>query len=166
MSRADARPKLAVMAGYQLRDRVDLPETTLDRAGWALGAGGLLGGAVWLVLALGSGTATLLALVTAFILGTVFTMLGAASVGVPIWLVLHVKGWRSMRVAALTGAAIGFVLFLFAQTYGFGLFDAPPSDGTTLLYRWASAVGTSLLMAGVAAAIATVMWAIAYRPRG
>lgn len=154
------------MAGYELRDRADLPETTLDRAGLALGAGGLLGGTVWLVLALGSGTASALAVATAFILGTVFTTLGIAAVGVPVWLVLHLGGKRRLGHAAIAGAAIGFGLFLFAQTYGFGLLDAPPSDGSTLLYRWASAVATSLLLAGVAAAIATVMWVIAYRPRG
>lgn len=154
------------MAGYELRDRVDLPETTLDRAGLALGAGGLMGGAVWLVLAWGSGTASALAITTAFILGTVFTTLGIAAVGVPVWLVLHLGKRRRLGHAAIAGAAIGFVVFLFAQTYGFGLFEAPPSDGTTLLYRWASAAATSLLLAGVAAAIATVMWVIAYRPRG
>lgn len=160
-----ARPNLAsVTQEYRLGGR-PLPETTLDRAGWALGAGGLMGGAVWLLLAWGGGTATALAAATAFILGTVFTTLGIAAVGVPLWLVLHVKGWRRMRQAAMAGAAIGFMLFLFGQTYGLALFDAPPSDARSLLYRWISAAATSLLLAGVAAAIAVVMWVVAYRPR-
>ena len=61
------------------------------------------------------------------------------------------------------GAAIGFVLFLSAQTNGFGLAEAPPTDMATTLYRWASAAATSLLLAGVSAVIAVVMWAVAYR---
>ncbi len=140
-----------------------MPETSLDRAGLALCAGGLLGGAFWLMLAWGSGTATVLAMATAFILGTLFTTLGIAAVGVPLWTVLHFRGWRGMVHAAMAGAAIGFILFLFAQTYGFGLFDAPPSDARSLLYRWGSAAATSLMLAAMCAAVAMVMWAVAYR---
>lgn len=151
------------MAGERRYAGAALPETSLDRAGLALGAGGLLGGAVWLMFAWGSGTASALAMATAFILGTLFTTLGIAAVGVPVWMVLHFRGWRGMAHAAAAGAAIGFGLFLFAQTYGFGVFDAPPSDARSLLYRWASAAATSLMLAGVCAVIAVVMWAVAYR---
>ena len=151
------------MAGYRRHAGAALPETSLDRAGLALGAGGLMGGMVWLVLAWGSNTATALAMATAFILGTLFTALGIAAVAVPVWTVLHLNGRRGMGEAATAGAAIGFVLFLFAQTYGFGVFDAPPSDGRSLLYRWISAAATSLMLAGIGAAIAAVMWAVAYR---
>lgn len=139
-----------------------LPETSLDRCGLALAAGALMGGTVWLLLAIG-GAASALAAATALILGTLFTALGIAAVAAPIWLVLHLKGWRRLGHAALAGAAIGFFVSLCAQTYGFGLFDAPPSDGWSLLYRWISAGATSLLLSGVAAAIATVMWVVAYR---
>ena len=43
------------------------------------------------------------------------------------------------------------------------MFDMPVTDSRTLAYRWASAVATSLLLAALAAAIAVVMWRIAYR---
>lgn len=137
-------------------------ETTPDRAGLALAAGGVMGGAVWLIVALGGGAGGLAA-ASAFTLGTVFTALAIAALAGPLWLILHIAGWRQMRHAALLGAAIGFVLFLSAQTNGFGLAEAPPADMATTLYRWASAAATSLLLAGVSAVIAVVMWAVAYR---
>lgn len=137
-------------------------QTSLDRAGHALGVGGALGGGVWAVASL-SGGGNALAAASAFFLGTLFTAIGIGSVAAPLWLVLHLAGWRRMRYAALLGAGIGFTVFLFAQTYGFGLFDAPPSDNRTWLYRWASAATTSLLLALVSAAIGMVMWAVGYR---
>lgn len=138
-------------------------DTSLDRAGWALAAGAGLGGAVWLVLMLGSGTATPLAAVTALALGVVFTAAAIVSLGMPIWLVLHLNGKRAMAHAALLGAAIGFVLCLFALTQGFGLWTVA-DDAATARMRWISAAATSLVFAAVAATIAAAMWAVAYRP--
>lgn len=121
-----------------------------------------MGGAVWCIVAIGGGAGALAA-ISAFILGTLFTAIAIGALAAPLWLVLHIAGWRQMRHAALLGAAIGFTLFLSAQTSGFGLGESPPADMATTLYRWASAVATSLLLAGVSAAIAVVMWAVAYR---
>lgn len=140
-------------------------DTSLDRAGWALAAGAGLGGAVWLVLMLGAGGATLLAAVTALMLGSFFTAAAIVSLGLPLWLVLHLNGRRAMGHAALLGAAIGFVLCLFALTHGFGLW-AVADDAATTWMRWISAAATSAVFAAVAATIAVVMWAVAYRPVG
>ncbi len=139
-------------------------ETTLDRAGLALAAGGLLGGVVVLLLVVAAGQRDALSLAAAWVLGTVFTTLGITAVGGPLWLVLHVAGFRRGCHAALLGAVLAMVIFLAGQTYGLGLFDAPPSDGRTLLFRWISAAATSGLIALVAAGIAVAMWRVAYRP--
>ncbi len=57
----------------------------------------------------------------------------------------------------------GFALFLGGQTYGFGLFAMPPTDSRTLMFRWISAIATSMILAGMSAAIGLVMWRVAYR---
>ncbi|MEG3179568.1 hypothetical protein [Sphingomonas sp. LT1P40] len=139
-------------------------ETTLDRAGLALAAGGLLGGIVVLLLVVAAGQREVLSLGTAWVLGTVFTTLGITAVGAPLWLVLHIAGCRRAWHAGVLGAVLAMVIFLAGQTYGFGLFDAPPSDDRTMLFRWFSALATSGLIALVAAGIAVAMWRVAYRP--
>ncbi|MBA3837339.1 MAG: hypothetical protein C0499_06745 [Zymomonas sp.] len=148
----------------RMSDQANWPEADLSRSGWALAAGGVLGGAVAAMLALGGGT-DVMAGVMAFALGTLATV-GAVTIGaLPLWLVLHYRGARRLRHAAMLGAIITFVLALAAQTHGFGLADAPPVDAATRTYRWVSATATSLMLAAVAAAIAVVMWVIAYRVR-
>lgn len=144
--------------------RVRSYETTLDRAGLALAAGGLLGGLMVLALVLAAGQRDVLSLFAAGVLGTVFTTLGVTAVAAPLWLVLHVAGYRRAWHAAALGALVAMVVFVAGQTYGFGFFNAPVSDGQTIFYRWLSALATSGIVAIVAAGIALVMWRVAYRP--
>lgn len=142
----------------------ELPQVTGAGAGWALTAGGAMGGAVAMLLAVGGG-GDALAGAMAFALGTLVTTVAITIFALPPWLVLHWRGARRMRHAAMLGAMTVFVVALSAQTHGLGLVDAPPVDAATNLYRWVSATATSLMLAAVAAAIAVVMWAIAYRAR-
>lgn len=139
-------------------------ETTLDRVGFALATGGALGGVLVLLLVLAGGQADATALLAAWALGALFVTLGIAAVAAPLWLGFHVMGWRKPWHAAALGAALAMVVFVAAQTHGFGLFDAPPSDGRAALFRWLSATATSALIALAAAGIALAMWRVAYRP--
>lgn len=138
-------------------------ETTLDRAGLALVTGGGLGGLVVLLLVVAGGQRDPLALMTALVLGTVFTMLGVTAVGAPLWLVMHLSGYRRGWHAAALGALLALIVFVAGQTYGFGFAGAPVTDGRTLFLRWLSALATSGLLAVVAAAIGYAMWRVAYR---
>lgn len=138
-------------------------EASLDRAGLALGAGGVVGGAfAALLVVLGSGAAPL-EIVVGFVVGWVVTAMAAVAIGGPMWLACHAMGWRGPGMAALVGAIAGFALFLGGQTYGFGLFDMPVTDARTLFFRWISGVATSLILAAAAAIIALAMWRVAYR---
>lgn len=138
-------------------------DTTLDRAGLALGTGSALAGVIVLILLLLGGQREPLNLLGGWLLGGIFSGLAITAVGGPVWLVMHVAGWRRAWHAALVGALIAMVIFVGAQTYGFGMFDMPEMDGRTLLFRWLSAAASSVLLAGLAAAIAAIMWRIAYR---
>ncbi|MFA6123867.1 MAG: hypothetical protein WCS75_08280 [Sphingomonas sp.] len=138
-------------------------ETTLDRAGLALAAGGLVGGVFAAVLVLiGSGAAPL-ELLVGFVVGAVITAMAAVAIGGPVWLLCHAFGQRGPWMAILVGALAGFALFLGGQTYGFGLFAMPVTDTQTLLFRWISAVATSLILSLVSALIGWTMWRVAYR---
>ena len=138
-------------------------ETTLDRAGLALGTGSALAGVIVLILLLLGGQREPLNLLGGWLLGGIFSGLAITAVGGPVWLVMHVAGWRRAWHAALVGALIAMVIFVGAQTYGFGMFDMPEMDGRTLLFRWLSAAASSMLLAALAAGIAAIMWRIAYR---
>lgn len=138
-------------------------DTTLDRAGLALGAGGVMGGFVVLGLVLLGGQRDPLSLVVALVLGTVFSVLGMTAIAGPIWLALHLAGCRRARHAAMVGAFVALAIFVGGQTYGFGLFTAPESDAGTVLMRWISALATSGILAAIAAGIGAAMWRIAYR---
>lgn len=140
-------------------------DTTIDRAGLALGAGSALAGVIVLALVLLGGQYDPLNLLKGWVIGSVFSAIAITAVGGPIWLALHVAGWRRAWHAALVGAATAMLIFVGAQTYGFGMFDMPALDGRTLLFRWFSALASSLLLAVIAAAIAALMWRIAYRRR-
>lgn len=139
-------------------------DTSLDRAGLALGAGSLLGGTIAFGLLLLGGTRDPLALALGWGIGSLFSAIGMTAVTGPLWLVMHVAGLRRARYAAIVGAVTAMAIFVGAQTYGFGLFDMPAMDGRTWLYRWLSAAATSAMLAGVAGAIGAVMWRIAYQP--
>lgn len=138
-------------------------DTTLDRAGLALGTGSALAGVIVLILLLLGGQREPLNLLAGWLLGGIFSGLAITAVGGPVWLVMHVAGWRRAWHAALVGALIAMVIFVGAQTYGFGMFDMPEMDGRTLLFRWLSAAASSVLLAALAAGIAAIMWRIAYR---
>lgn len=138
-------------------------ETSLDRVGLAIGAGGLIGGALAVLLALVAGGASPLGIATALLVGSMMTALGVTALAIVPWTFLHVNNRRGPVTAASLGAVIGFVLFLGGQTYGYGLFAMPAMDSRTLFFRWASGVATSVVMAALAAGIAVVMWRVAYR---
>jgi len=148
----------------ELRLQLDYA-TTLDRAGLALGAGALAGGVLTALLRFAHGGVGPIGLASAFVLGVLISAALISALGGPIWLFFQRSGRRRVSHAALAGALAGFFLFLFGQTYGFGLFPAPPSDDQTMLFRWISAAATSSLMAIFTAAIAVIMWRVAYRPR-
>lgn len=144
------------------QSRFDLV-TSFDRAGLALAAGSIAGGAGAIGLALMGGAQGPISLILAFFVGAFFCALAITAVAAPIWLMLHAVGKRGPSYAAMLGAGCGFTLFLFAQTYGFGLYPAPPSDLQTLLFRWLSGAATSLILAILAGLIGLLMWRIAYR---
>ncbi len=102
-------------------------------------------------------------LAIALLVGAILTALGITALAAFPWLLLHATGKRGPVSAALLGAAIGFLLFLGGQTWGFGLFTMPAMDIRTAFMRWVSGIATSLVMAAMAAAVAVVMWRVAYR---
>lgn len=138
-------------------------DTSIDRAGLALGTGSALAGVIVLALLLLGGQREPLNLFGGWLLGGIFSGLAITAVGGPVWLVMHIAGWRRAWHAALVGALIAMVISVGAQTYGFGMFDMPEMDGRTLLFRWLSAAASSVLLATLAAGIAAIMWRIAYR---
>ena len=129
----------------------------IDRIAAALAAGGGACGIIATILAACGGTHGIGALALAFVLGTVFSILALVAIGGPAWLVLHALGWRGPAHAALPGALIGFLLFLFGQA------DLLPAADDAPLYGWLRAVGSSLVLAAIAASVALTMWRIAYR---
>ena len=138
-------------------------ETSLDRIGLAIGAGGLMGGAIALLLMIFGGTLAIGTLVMALLIGSVLTALAVTALAAFPWMLLHAAGRRGPISAALLGAAIGFVVFLGGQTWIYGFVEMPAMDARTLLFRWASGIATSLVMAAMSAGIAVVMWRVAYR---
>lgn len=143
--------------------RRPLYETSIDRVGLAIAAGGAMGGVIAAVLLAFAGDYGVGALASGLAIGAVLTALGITALAIVPWALLHAGGRRGPGSAALVGATIGFMLFLGGQTYGFGLAHAPVMGGGTWLYRWASAIATSLVMAAMTAGVAVVMWRIAYR---
>jgi len=118
-----------------------------------------------LALVLVGGQHDPLNLLMGWLIGSVFSGIAITAVGGPVWLALHVAGLRRAWHAALVGALTAMLIFVGAQTYGFGMFEMPAIDGRTLLFRWLSALATSALLAAIAAGIAALMWRIAYRRR-
>ena len=132
---------------------------SIDRAGLALAAGGVACGAIAAALLVLGGRRGLDSLASAFVLGAIFSTLALAAIGGPVWLLLHVAGRRGPVAAALAGALIGFLLFLFSQIDLLGRGAAP-------LDAWLREIGSSFVLAALAAAIALGMWRIAYRRIG
>jgi hypothetical protein len=140
-------------------------DSSIDRAGLALGAGSLLAGTLALGLLLLGGKSDPLLLASGWAIASLFAGLAITAVGGPVWLVMHVAGLRGPHHAALVGAITAMAVFIGAQTYGFGLFEMPPMDNSAWIYRWLSAIATSAVLALLAALIALAMWRIAYRRR-
>ena len=140
-------------------------ETSIDRAGLALGAGSLMLGLATLLLLLPDGQYGAQSLALGFVLGTLIGALALIAVAGPLWLVLHVAGLRGPVTAALAGSVLTLILFIGAQTHGFRLFDAAAPAGDAALFRWVSALLTAGLLGIVAAGIALAMWRIAYHRR-
>lgn len=136
-----------------------LYDTSIDRVGLALGAGSLLGGLVVAVLTGWGGQHSPMALVLSWAIGSVFVAIGMTAFGGPIWLVMHLAGLRRPWHAALVGAVPLFVLLAGVQ----GLGSAPLIDTRDWIVRTAATLGNAALLALLAAAIALVMWRIAYR---
>ncbi len=139
-------------------------DTTIDRAGLALGAGSAFAGLVVLVLLLLGGKRDPMSLTGGWVIGSLIGGIAITAVGGPLWVVMHVAGLRRAHHAALIGAVTALAIFVGAQTYGFGLFEMPPMDNRALLLRWISAIASSGILALFAAATAMLMWWIAYRP--
>jgi hypothetical protein len=138
-------------------------DTTIDRAGLALGAGSALAGLIVLGLLVLGGKRDALSLVGGWMIGSLIAGIAITAVGGPLWLVMHVAGLRRARHAALVGAVTALAIFVGAQTYGFGLFEMPPMDNRALLFRWISALASSCILALFAGGTAVMMWRIAYR---
>ena len=129
--------------------------TSLDRAGLALGAGGLLSGLVTMLLVAIGGRHDVLSLGLAWAIGAVLAMLGIVAVAGPVWLILHCANRRGPGTAASTGGALALLLLTAAQI--------GTSGGAVAGYRWGSALATAALFAVVAAGIGWAMQRIAYR---
>ena len=137
-------------------------ETSVDRVGLAIAAGGLMGGAIAATMMAFAGS-TVGAIAMAVLVGTIMTALAITALAAIPWALLHATGRRGPLNAAMLGAIIGFLLFLGGQTWGYGLFAMPAMDMSTLVFRWASGIATSLVMAAMSAGVAVVMWRVAYR---
>ena len=129
---------------------------SIDRAGHALAAGGaavavVATGALFIGGLRGASALATTAFVAAFI-GTI----AIVAVGGPIWLALHALGHRGPRAAATAGAAAALLLAVF------GMALLPSGDGP-LIARLLAGLGWILGLAGAGAAIALLMWRIAYR---
>jgi len=141
-------------------------QTSIDRAGLAIAAGGATCGVLALLLVLAGGQNDPLTLVLALPLGSLLSAMAITAVGVPLWLPMHLSGRRRAHHAVLLGAVIGFIVFVAAQTHGFGLGDTPVTDHATTLVRWISAIATSLGLALISGLVGLVMWRVAYRRAG
>lgn len=138
--------------------------TSIDRAGYALAAGGALCGGLATLLTIAGGQTGMSGVVAVALVSTLLAMMAITAVAAPIWAVMHMMGRRRAHHAMLVGALTGFLIFTASQTYGFGLADPPPSDALTMMMRWISAMATSAVLALASALIGLAMWRVAYRP--
>ncbi|WP_147373740.1 hypothetical protein [Hephaestia caeni] len=144
--------------------RVPRYQTTLDRAGLALAAGGVLYGALAMLLAARGGEAGVLTLIAVFVVGAVLSMLAITATFGPLWLAFHASGRRGPGHAAALGAIVALMLWVAAAhdllaSYAF-------ADRGSAAIGWLRAIGVALMFAAIAAATALVMWRVAYRRAG
>src|SRR3546814_14270198 len=90
--------------------RVPRYQTTLDRAGLALATGGVLYGALAMLLAARGGEAGVLTLIAVLVVGAVLAMLAITATFGPLWLALHASGRPGPGYAAALGAIVALVL--------------------------------------------------------
>jgi len=106
---------------------------------------------------------------------------GLVALGLPLWWLLHRRGWRHWAVAAAAGAALTFAAFLGMQTRAFDLlpppadssFSASDAGGPTVIdnvrtaHGWRVAVEAALAFgAGAGIPVALAVWRVAYRRAG
>lgn len=135
-------------------------QTTLDRAGLALAAGGALYGVLSMLLVLrggGSGASALIVFAAAMLMA----MMAITATFGPLWLMLHASGRRGPGYAATLGAAVALALWI-AAAHDVLAGYAYAERGRAAL-GWVRAIGVALVFAAVAALNALVMWRIAYR---
>lgn len=136
---------------------------SIDRAGYAIAAGGMSTGLLIAGLVALGGQHGVAALCIAWLVGSIFAMLGLTAVAAPIWLAVHALGARGPVSAASTGVSIALFVSLGMQTYGSGILRSFPAGHDNLAYGWISAIATSAFAAIIAAGIGILMWRIAYR---
>lgn len=139
-------------------------QASIDRAGWALALGSAMGGSIILLLLLRGGQHDPAALAAGWTIGSLFSAFAIVGVAGPVWLAMHFAGLRRAWHAALAGAITAMLVSLGAQTWGFRLYDRVLLEDAAWLYRLASALATSALLAAIAALIGLAMWRVAYRP--
>jgi hypothetical protein len=136
-------------------------QTTLDRTGLALAAGGMLYGVLTVLLALGNGGRDIGVFVEMFAIGTLLAMMAITATFGPLWLALHASGRRGPGHAAALGGVVALALWAAAaedalKSYAFA------TTGVAAI-GWLRAIGVALIFTAIAAAVALVMWRVAYR---
>ncbi|MCM8731772.1 hypothetical protein ACFO8O_12455 [Hephaestia sp. GCM10023244] len=139
-------------------------QITLDRAGLALAAGGVLYGVLAMLLAARDGGPGALLLIEILAIATLLAMLAITATFGPLWLALHASGRRGPGYAAALGAIVALMLWIAAAhdllaSYAF-------ADQGSAAIGWLRAIGVALMFAATAAATALVMWRVAYRRVG
>lgn len=135
-------------------------ETSPDRVGWAIAAGGAAIGLLAMLTLIHQGSASPRALVIGSIAASFIGALGITAIGGPIWLALHCAGLRAAHHMASAAAICGFLFWLVMQR---SVLLGISEDNGTATYRWASVLGTSALLSIISVMIALMMWRIAYR---
>jgi hypothetical protein len=143
-------------------------DTTIDRAAIALVVGALVGsllvGATMIVLGLaGVGSGQLIDPVRLGLIAPIYAFFyfaaGLAAVGVPIWIVLHRRGYRGRLAATVTGFFAAGLTWLLLQTWNNIVRGTIPEVGEL----WPVLI-SALPVAIIGAVVGFVVWRIAYRP--
>jgi len=134
--------------------------TTLDRAGLALATGGLLYGVLAMLVGMRSGAGAG-ALIEILLVGTLLAMCAITASFGPLWLALHASGRRGPGHAAALGGAVALALWGAAAQDVLASYAYPGAGEAAT--AWLRAIGAALIFAAIAAAVALVMWRVAYR---
>lgn len=134
--------------------------TSLDRAGHALGAGGLMGAAPVALLGAISGSFDVAGLVGLSLVGGVVSMIAIALIAGPLWMAIDARRRGGPRAALMLGGGLGLLLAVAAQTEGF---DIGLDSAAAAPFRWLSALFTALPFAGYSALVGWIMQRVAYR---